>query len=71
MLTSYVVKCPHAGCGWFGSLLPKSNREPAGEVLSVPAGHVQFVCPQCSGRWQAVLVGEDVMPLALEEAVVS
>jgi hypothetical protein len=70
MLTSYVVKCPHAGCGWFGSLLPKANREPSRGALSVPAGHVQFECPQCGGSWKAALIGEDVMPLALEEAVV-
>jgi len=64
MLTSYVVKCPHLGCDWFGSLLP------CGDVKAWTAGNrsiVRFQCPQCQGEWNARVVGDDVRPLPLEE----
>jgi hypothetical protein len=67
MLTSYLVRCPHAGCGWFGSVIPRSNSEPA----PIPARLrtvVVFRCPQCAGEWLARTVGDDVVPLPLEKA---
>jgi hypothetical protein len=66
MLTSYVVKCPHVGCDWFGSLLPYSDVKPwPGSTVTRPV--VRFQCPQCQGEWSARLVGEDVRPLPLKE----
>ncbi len=62
MLTSYLVKCPHFGCDWFGSLLPRGNPE-AGQTAQV----VVFECPHCGGEWQARVRGDDVIPLPLPE----
>jgi hypothetical protein len=30
---------------------------------------VKFRCPRCHGEWRARLVGDDVKPLPVEEAV--
>lgn len=66
MLTSYLVKCPRSGCHWFGSLLPRGNAEAwRGSLPSVSI--VEFECPECQGEWQARVVGDDVVPLPLEE----
>lgn len=64
MLTSYLVKCPHADCDWFGSLLPQTDAE-AGRAL--PRSVVAFQCPRCEGDWQARVVGDDVVFLQLAE----
>jgi hypothetical protein len=68
MLTSYLVTCPHPGCRWFGSLLPEGD---TGSWLGATPGRpvVEFRCPQCQGEWQARVVGDDVVPLPLEELV--
>jgi hypothetical protein len=66
MLTSYLVKCPHRGCGWFGSLLPRGDAEAwRGSIPS--ASVVAFECPRCGGEWHARVKGDDVVPLPLEE----
>ena len=62
MLTSYLVKCPHPDCHWFGSLLPRTAWQGAAPV----GGIVLFQCPQCQGEWSARVVGDDVVPLPLE-----
>ena len=68
MLTSYLVKCPHTGCDWFGSLLPRDNTDSwCGAVPTVPVA--VFECPQCHGEWRARVRGDDVVPLPLEEPV--
>lgn len=64
MLTSYLVRCPHPGCDWFGSLLPAV---PSWQEPRQPQGIVNFECPQCHGEWHARLVGDDVEVLPLEE----
>lgn len=64
MLTSYLVRCPHLGCGWFGSLIPRADV--AGFAGAVPSV-VRFVCPHCRRDWMARKVGDDVMPIRLEE----
>jgi hypothetical protein len=66
MLTSYLVRCPHSGCGWFGSLLPSRNLDAWRESV-VRTSVVRFQCPQCQGDWEARVVGDDVVPLPLEE----
>jgi hypothetical protein len=63
MLTSYLVSCPHPGCGWFGSLLPYQSPVPL-----ITGSVVTFRCPHCDGEWQAKVIGDDVHPLPLEEA---
>ena len=66
MLTDYMVKCPHHGCGWSGSLLPKGNRDAWRAAL--PTVHeVAFECPRCHTEWHAEVIGDDVKPLPLVE----
>jgi hypothetical protein len=68
MLTSFMVKCPHYGCHWFGSLLPRTDLDSwrgqprTGLILT-------FECPQCHEEWRARLVGEDIEPLPLEAEI--
>ena len=66
MLTSYMVKCPHVGCNWFGSLLPHNDGE-SWRGYSPTLSIVTFQCPRCQGEWQARRVGDDVVNLPLEE----
>lgn len=68
MLTSYVVTCPHLGCNWSGSLLPRGDAESWRGSLPTTKT-VVFQCPQCEGEWQAQVVGDDVVSLPLEELV--
>lgn len=66
MLTSYLVRCPHSGCHWSGSLLPSGDGEAwRGPMPSTPV--VAFQCPQCQREWHARVVGDDVYLLPLEE----
>jgi hypothetical protein len=68
VLTDYLVHCPHEGCGWRGSLFAKGNRE--GWRPAVPTTReIVFECPRCHGEWRARIVGEDAIPLPLEEPV--
>lgn len=68
MLTSYLVKCPHVACNWFGSLLPNRNAESFRQA--VPSVNIaSFTCPKCNGQWNARVKGDDVEPLPLEEVV--
>jgi hypothetical protein len=70
MLTSYLVKCPHLGCDWFGSLLPH-RRADGFRGSPMKPNEVLFKCPQCQGEWRARKVGDDVVTLALEESPVA
>jgi hypothetical protein len=66
MLTSYLVKCPHFGCEWSGSLLP--CRDTDSWRGSVPTTSIAvFECPKCRKGWRARVVGDDVIPLPLDE----
>jgi hypothetical protein len=65
MLTSYLVSCPHLGCGWFGSLLPSHS---PGSPPVVTGSVVTFHCPQCETEWRAQVIGDDVHSLPLEDA---
>jgi hypothetical protein len=66
MLTSFLVTCPHLGCEWFGSLLPRGNAE-AWRGPTPTRGVVHFQCPKCKGTWDARVIGDDVELLPLEE----
>jgi hypothetical protein len=70
MLTSYMVNCPHRGCNWFGSLMPKGDTNSwLGSVPRVSV--VDFQCPKCRRTWQGRVIGDDVEMLPLEEAALS
>jgi dienelactone hydrolase len=66
VLTDYLVTCPHAGCHWHGSLLPRTNRD-AWRPATPTTHDVAFECPQCHGEWHARLKGDDVEAIPLEE----
>ena len=66
MLTSYMVRCPHFGCNWFGSLLPRGEAQ-LWRGASPSASVIVFQCPQCQYEWRARIVGEDVEALPLED----
>jgi hypothetical protein len=70
MLTDYIVHCPHVGCGWYGPLFPRGNREDFGPARP-RCREVTFGCPRCHLEWHAQIVGDDVQPLPLEEMAAS
>ncbi len=68
MLTSYLVKCPHFDCNFFGSLLP--SRDTDSWKNSMPTTNVaMFHCPSCGKAWKAKVRGDDVEPLPFEDEV--
>ncbi len=70
MLTSYLVKCPHFGCDWFGSLLPSKDTDSwRGPVPTVPVA--VFECPRCHRQWRAKVKGDDLELLPLDDALTS
>ena len=70
MLTSYLVRCPHRGCDFAGSLLPCQDTDSWKGY--VPTAKVAvFQCPTCDRRWEARVVGDDVVPLPLGDAALS
>ena len=66
MLTDYMVTCPHVGCHWTGSLLPKTNRDAWRTALPTTV-ETTFECPRCHGEWHARIEGDDAYPLPLVE----
>jgi hypothetical protein len=68
MLTSFWVRCPHAGCQWSGNLLPREEKQVL--AAAVPSKKiVKFTCPRCQGEFLGRVKGDDVIPLPLEEPV--
>jgi hypothetical protein len=66
MLSSYPVACPHAACGWTGSLLPSLLRGGASsEIASMQ--RAWFRCPRCQGDWEVRMVGDAVEVVRLPE----
>jgi hypothetical protein len=70
MLTSYFVKCPHLQCDWCGSLLPRGDARAISASAS-PNRTVMFQCPNCRGEWRCRVVGDDVVPIAMETTPVA
>jgi hypothetical protein len=65
MLSSYPVSCPHAGCGWKGSLVPSIVRGGAdAEVASMQ--RAWFCCPRCQRDWEVRITDDRVTVLAVE-----
>jgi hypothetical protein len=69
MLTSYWVTCPHAGCKWSGTLLPLTDTQAFRPALPTTRT-IMFQCPRCAGQWRGRVVGDDVIPLPLEQKAV-
>lgn len=68
MLTDYSVHCPHEDCGWRGCLFPQGNREDWRPALPTRR-EISFRCPNCTREWQARIVGDDAVNLALPAVV--
>ena len=68
MLTSYLVTCPQSDCRWRGSLLPRDGFN-AWDGGKPNRRLVAFQCPECGSEWRARVVGDDVFPRAVDEAV--
>ncbi len=68
MLTSYMVRCPHFDCNFFGSLLPSRDTDSwKSSMPTVPTA--TFNCPACGKAWRAKVHGDDVEPLPFEDEV--
>jgi hypothetical protein len=70
MLTIYWVTCPHAGCKWSGTLLPLTDTQAFRPALPTTRT-IMFQCPRCTGQWRGRVVGDDVIPLPLEQKAVT
>jgi hypothetical protein len=68
MLTSYLVKCPHSGCNFFGSLLPTGDAE-AWRGAAPGRSEIRFCCPRCGKDWHARLAGDTPVPLLRPDQV--
>ncbi|HEX9358294.1 MAG TPA: hypothetical protein VF933_31330 [Streptosporangiaceae bacterium] len=59
MLSSYRVECPHAGCGWTGSLVPSVIR--GGEEREIASmQRAWFRCPGCQRDWEVRIKDDKV-----------
>jgi hypothetical protein len=65
MLTDYAAHCPHEGCGWRGYLFPQGNSQEDWRPALRAHREVSFACPRCKRTWQARIVGDDAVNLAL------
>jgi hypothetical protein len=66
MLTSYPVACPHANCGWTGSLMPSLLR--GGADAEIASMHrAWFRCPRCQGDWEVRITDDRVRVLPAAE----
>lgn len=62
MLTSFPVRCPHAGCAWTDDLMP--SRTPGGPAADIePWGHGWFRCPRCGQDWEGEIRDDRVLVL--------
>jgi hypothetical protein len=59
MLSSYSVACPHANCGWSGSLIPSLVQ--GGEDAEIGSGkRGWFRCPRCQRDWEVRISSDKV-----------
>jgi hypothetical protein len=66
MLTSYLVRCPHSGCDWFGSLLPSRDAD-SWRGCAPTTSTAVFECPRCGREWRARVKGDDVIPFPVDD----
>lgn len=62
MLSSYPVACPHANCGWSGSLLP-SHLQGGADAEIVSMHRAWFHCPRCQSDWEVRITNDRVTVL--------
>jgi hypothetical protein len=58
-----MMKCPHLGCNWSGSLLPTGAWDAwrhGASVTVYATKDVVFRCPKCNGEWHAHIKGDDI-----------
>jgi hypothetical protein len=66
MLSSYSVACPHAGCGWAGSLVPSVLR--GGKDAEIASRQLAwFRCPGCQRDWEVRITDDRVTVLPSEQ----
>jgi hypothetical protein len=65
MSNKYLVKCPHAGCQWWGSLSASPDVD-GWRGASANVSIVAFQCPRCHQVWRGRVIGEDLEMLPLE-----
>jgi hypothetical protein len=59
LMSSYPVGCPHANCGWTGSLMPSLLRGgPDAEIVSM--NRAWFRCPRCQAEWEVRITDDRV-----------
>jgi hypothetical protein len=66
MLTSYMVRCPHHDCDWFGSLLPSQDTDSWKGSIPTTTTAV-FDCPGCHREWRGRVEGDDIVPFPLDD----
>jgi hypothetical protein len=59
VLSSYRVECPHAGCGWTGSLVPSVVQGGEGREIA-SRQRAWFRCPGCQRDWEAQIKDDKV-----------
>ena len=63
-MSSFRVACPHAECGWTGSLVPSILR--GGEDSEIVIGHRAWLqCPRCRCDWEVRIEGDKATILLL------
>jgi hypothetical protein len=66
MMTSYSVACPHADCGWTGSLIPSLLQGGKNaEIASMQ--RAWFSCPGCRRDWEVRITDDRVTVAPLAE----
>ena len=66
MLSSFRVACPHAECGWTGSLVPSVLRD--GEDAEIVSGQRAWLqCPRCKRDWEVRIKDDKVTIVPLPE----
>jgi hypothetical protein len=66
MLCSFRVACPHAGCGWTGSLVPSVLKDGEDSEI-VPGQRAWLQCPRCNRDWEVRIKDDKATVLPLPE----
>ena len=64
MSSGFHVKCPQAGCDWYGEAFEVTEMETR-NPLTPNVSLVIVECPQCQSRWQVRVIGSDAESLPL------
>jgi hypothetical protein len=66
MLSSYPVACPHANCGWGGSLIPSLVQGGCDEEIA-SMQRAWFRCPRCQHDWEVRISNDEVTVVPVVE----